>query len=129
MKHGQLGIGMALGALALVACLRATPACAAPERQAEATSSFCAVVGGTEANKNDMVTFFYKRAGVGTPADPAERITMAVYKAAPGNVNEPRMRLHTVRELTWDLKLMDFNGSPAADHPSVQDVGGALNKK
>lgn len=129
----KYAIGVITGVLATYALVRAadvSPAYAAPAAdRGEATSSFCAIAGGTEANKNDMVWFFYKRPGKGAKGEPEERITMALYKPAPGNVNEPRLRLHTVREISWDLQLMDLNGSTSDESPSVEKVQKAASGK
>lgn len=110
MKHGQIGLGMVLGALALAACLRATaaaPAYAAPRQDAVGeTGSMAMAVGSTEAGRNDLVFVLYKRRNAG--GDPPERITMAVYKNMSGNKDLPHMELRSARELTYDLELRDL---------------------
>ena len=84
-----------------------------------------AQTGGIEANRNDMIWIIYKRTtsideDASTPSRlPKERITLALYKPPPRNTTKPIIQLQSVREITWDLQLMQL---PIKQKPSLQEV-------
>lgn len=102
-------------------------AAAAPRSGTDNTGAgLIAVSGGTEANRDDMIWIIYKRAttaedsgGTGIKLPP-ERITLALYKPPAGRPAEPVIKLQSVREITWDLMLMQFPGDKIT--PTLQDV-------
>lgn len=106
---------------------------AAPSREVDNIDGvLLAGTGGIEANKNDMIWIIYKRetsaeeAGGSGSRLPKERITLALYKPPPRNVTKPTIELQSVREITWDLQLMQL---PARQKPSLSDVIEALKKQ
>lgn len=77
-----------------------------------------AVTGGTQANIDDMLYVVYMRP---TPQEdegstsaklPKERITLALYKPEPGRTKDPQIDLRAIREISWDLQLMQFKTTP-----------------
>ncbi|OGG50007.1 MAG: hypothetical protein A3F84_02260 [Candidatus Handelsmanbacteria bacterium RIFCSPLOWO2_12_FULL_64_10] len=68
--------------------------------------------GGTAANLDDMLWVLYMRPTAaedegGTASKlPKERITLALYKPPQGRLKDPPIQLQSVREISWDLQLM-----------------------
>ena len=106
---------------------------AAPSRDVDNIDGvLLAGVGGIEANRNDMIWIIYKRetsaeedGGSGSRL-PKERITLALYKPPPRNTTKPIIELQSVREITWDLQLMQL---PSKQKPSLTDVIKALKEQ
>lgn len=100
--------------------------------------SLIAGTGGMEANVQDMVWVVYKRTGTvdaaggkGDPgaglANPEERITLALYKPPSGSKTNPVIQLQSVREITWDLMLMQYPDKKGLV-PSIGEVIKALKE-
>ena len=81
--------------------------------------------GGLETSKHDMLWIVYKRptaaedeGGAGAKY-PEERITLALYKPPSGSTTKPVIQLQSVREISWDLQLMQY---PSKIKPTLADV-------
>lgn len=133
-KWLPFAIGILVGAVAIVGLVQAMDSrygntAYARQDTANPTSTFALGVGSTEQNRTDLIIIVYKRPNDnadGKDLRGGERITLALYKPAPGNVNEPKIGLHSVREITWDLQLMKHANEGGA---KLEDVLETLKKQ
>lgn len=126
-------VGALVGAVAILGLLQAMDARKGGVVYAQDSSNpsgtFALGIGSTEQNRSDLVVIVYKRpneSADGKDLRGPDRITLAFYKPAPGNVNEPRIGLHSVREITWDLQLMKHNNEGGV---KLEDVLETLKKQ
>lgn len=81
--------------------------------------------GATAANIDDMLWVVYMRPtsaeeeGGAASNLPKERITLALYKPPQGRLKDPPIQLQSVREISWDLQLMQL---PNNIKPTLADV-------
>jgi hypothetical protein len=116
-------------ALAMNAGHAAAPAAApAPQGTDNTGTGLIAVSGGTIQNVHDMLWIIYKRPQSAESKErssktgmtlPESRITLAIYKPPTGRPNEPTVQLHSVREITFDLELMQL---PDTNKPTLKQV-------
>jgi hypothetical protein len=148
-KWPYFSMGIMVGIIGVLATALAMSsghmgATAAPNRNVDnLNGALIAGVGGMANGIHDMIYIVYKRqGGVDVPAgggkgegkggagdlgSPEERVTLALYKPPPRDVTNPTIELKSVREITWDLMLMQFN-APQGKAATVGDVIKAIRE-
>lgn len=120
-KWGYFTMGIMAGIIFVLAFLllsqqRDSLAWAHPSPLAPGEEGIFLTVGGTEQQKNDLVWVLFTRDG--SSGDPeagkfgsGKRVSLAAYRMEHGS--KGRMELLSVRDITYDLEIVDWQSEPS----------------